>query len=129
MTVTQESYIFVLEQIWGELEEHEDLDEIKQWFLLNGSPPHAVNLTMGWLREMFGKRLISHNAEVEWAPNSLDLNPQISFYWDYSRPVSTMIKTIAPLKASITEKIQVITWEECSRVSATMYATFNSAFN
>ena len=127
MTVTQESYIFVLEQIWGELEEHEHLDDNKQWFELNGSPLHTVDFIMGWLREMFGKRLISQKAEVEWESSLLGQNPQISSYRVSSRPVSTRttLKTIVALKAAITKKTQVITQEECARVSASLHTTFN----
>jgi hypothetical protein len=96
VTVTKERYVPVLEQFWGELEEREDLDEEEQWFQQDGAPPHTANVTMAWLREKFGERLISRKAEVEWAPHSPDLNPQISSSGGSSRTTSTRV-TLAPL--------------------------------
>ena len=34
---------------------------------------------MKWLCEKFREHLISHKAEVEWAPNSSDQNPPLGF--------------------------------------------------
>ena len=55
----------------------------------DGTLPHTVNVTMAWLREKFGKRLLSLKAEVEWAPHSPDLNLQISSSRSSSRTTST----------------------------------------
>ena len=116
--MTKERYVPVLEQFWGELNKLEDLDEKEQWFQQDGAPPHTANVTMAWLREKFGKRLISRKAEVEWAPHSPDLNPPDFFLWGFLKDniYQDNPLTIAALKAAITEKIQTITQEECDRV-------------
>ena len=118
VTVTKERYVPVLEQFWGELDKHEDLDEKEQWFQQDGAPPHTANVTMAWLREKFGKRLISRKAEVEWAPHSPELNPPDLFLWGFLKDniYQDNPLNIAALKAAITEKIQAITQEECERV-------------
>ena len=38
-----------------------------------------TNVTMAWLREKFGERLINYKAEVKWVLYSSDLNPQDFF--------------------------------------------------
>ena len=43
--MTKERYVSVLEQFWGELDKHEDLDEKEQWFQQDGAPPHTANVT------------------------------------------------------------------------------------
>ena len=115
--MTKERYVPVLEQFWGEPNKREDLDEEAQWFQQDGAPPHTANVTMAWLRENFGKRLISCKAEVEWAPHSPDLNPPDFFLWGFLKDniYQDNPLTIAALKAAITEKIQAIT-QECERV-------------
>ena len=61
--------------------ECEDIDEEEQWFQQDGASPHNANVTMAWLREKFGERLICHKAEVKWAPHSPDLNLRDFVLW------------------------------------------------
>lgn len=108
---------------WGDLKEHEDLDEEEQWFRQDGAPSHTANVIMAWLYERFVECLISCIAELEWAPHLTDLNPQISSSGGSTRATP---HAIASLKWAITEKIQAIIQEECACVINNF--ALNSAF-
>lgn len=44
------------------------------WFQQDGATAHTAKALMNILKEMFGDRLISHRADIEWSPRSSDLN-------------------------------------------------------
>ena len=104
------------EQICRELEEREELDEEEQWFQQNDAPPHTTYVTMAWFREKFGEHLISCKAEMECAPQPPDQNPPDFFFWGFLKDniYRCNTRTIAASKATLTEKIQAITREECA---------------
>ena len=52
----------------------------KFWFQQDGTSSHTSKLSQNWLKENFGRRVISLKTDIEWAPHSLDLSPQISSF-------------------------------------------------
>ena len=78
VTATKDRYILGPELFWGELEEHENLDEKENLLQQDGAPSHTANITMTWFYEKYQEGLISCKAEVEWTSHSSDLPPSIS---------------------------------------------------
>ena len=76
-TVNTERYVAVLRKFWTSLGRRRGIYRDDQWFQQDGATPHTSNHTLDWLRERFQERLISRKCDVEWAPHSPDLNPQI----------------------------------------------------
>jgi len=77
--VNSKAYIEVLKTFKTALtRQHLDLRE--QIFMQDGATPHTSRISMDWLSENFGPRVISKNAEFEWAPYSPDLNPLDFFF-------------------------------------------------
>ena len=77
------------------------------------------NYTLDWLRERFQERPISRKCDVEWAPQSPDLNPPDFYLWGYLKDsvYQNNPQTIGELKAAIAAKIREIPREECVRVT------------
>ena len=67
----------VLNKYWASLGRWRGVLRASQWFQQDGATPHTANETLAWLRQRFEERLISRRCDVEWAPHSPDLNPQI----------------------------------------------------
>ena len=117
VTVRKEPYVKIIELFWEELGER-DVDKDEQWFQQDGAPPHTANITMDWLKDHFGERLISRRANTEWSPHSPDLNPPDFFLWGFLKDkiYQNNPQTIQALKTAITANIQTISQDECVRV-------------
>ena len=81
VTVNGERYREVLSRI------NEDLNQLYtpnqkrlQWFQHDGATSYTAHATMAHLRSLFGNRIRSLHAELEWSPNSPDLAPR-DFFW------------------------------------------------
>lgn len=77
------------------------------WFQQDGATAHTARATMTILRELFGDRLISKNADFPWPPRSPDLTAPDFFLWGYlkGRVYINKPKTIRELKKNIREEI------------------------
>ena len=89
-----------------------------QWSQQDGATPHTAKETLAWLRQMFEERLICRRCDVEWAPHSPDLNPQIFICRVSSQTMYTweISQTIEELKTAITSNIRSIPKDECVKV-------------
>ena len=82
VTVNGERYREVLNRI------NEDLNQLYTpnrkrflWFQQDGATPHTAQATMAHLRTLFGNKIWSLQAELEWSPHSPDLAPLDFFFW------------------------------------------------
>lgn len=77
----QQKYREIIRKTVQELKERLGSDFETCWFQQHGAPPHTARATISYLNELFSGRLIAKNAEFEWPPNSLDLNPLDYWFW------------------------------------------------
>ena len=80
VTVTKKRYVEVLKTFKSELQTFFSSLMSKFWFKQDGASSHTSNLSRDWLKENFGGRVISLKTDMEWAPFSPDLSPQIFFF-------------------------------------------------
>ena len=75
LTVTVERYRQVLRKFWAALQ-RKCVDTINgQWLQQDGAPAHAFTVTMKWLQERFGERIIARCTSFTWPPRSPYLTP------------------------------------------------------
>ena len=117
-TVNTERYVDVVRQFLAELRRRRDVTMALTWYQQDGATPHTSNLTLDFLRGVFGGRLISRRADHEWSPHSPDLSPLDFFLWGYlkNRVYGTTPTTLEELKNSVTQHIQDISIEICQNV-------------
>ena len=51
------------------------------WFQQDGARCHTSNLSLEWIREKFGTRVISGNTEIPWPARSPDKAPCDYYLW------------------------------------------------
>ena len=75
-------------------------------------------MSRNWLKEHFGKRVISRYAEFEWASHSPDLSPPDFYLWGYlkSKVYANKPRTISELKVAIRDEIRAIPRSVCKDV-------------
>ena len=78
-SITQANYRDVICKSCREPGQHRE----SAWLQQDGAPPHTAKLTMVFLRDQFGDRLISKGAEFQWAPHSPDLGVLDFSLWGY----------------------------------------------
>ena len=88
------------------------------WFQQDGASPHTSHMSRNWLKEHFGKRVISCYAEFEWASHSPDLSPPDFYLWGYlkSKVYANKPRTISELKVAIRDEIRAIPRSVCKDV-------------
>lgn len=118
VTVTKERYVEVLEDYWKELKSLYPSLMSKFWFQQDGASPHTSHLSRDWLRDHFGKRVVSLKTDFEWAPHSPDLSPPDFFLWGYlkDKVYANKPRTISQLKVNIREEIRAIQRPVCKSV-------------
>ena len=104
-SVTKERYVQVLEQFWNELGWRR-INRQHMWFQQDGATPHTANLSLAWLQDRFGNRIISQRMAVEWAAHSPDLTPLDFFLWGHlkNNVYTTRPQTIYQLQQNIAER-------------------------
>ena len=75
LTVTQVNYRNILDKFCAALGQYRQ----DAWLQQDGAPPHTARLTMAYLQDRFGDRLISKGAEFQWVSHSPDFSVLISF--------------------------------------------------
>ena len=81
VTVNGERYREVLNRINENLNQlHTPNQKRFQWYQQDGATPHTAHATMAPLRILFGNRIWSLQAELEWSPHSPDLSPLDFFF-------------------------------------------------
>ncbi|GFU60068.1 putative DD41D transposase [Trichonephila clavipes] len=71
-----------------ELNNH-DVQEL--WFQQDGATCHTARVTIDFLKDTFGDRLISRFGPVNWPPRSCDLIPLDYFLWGYVKSLCMLI--------------------------------------
>lgn len=86
----------------------EDTPEV--WWQQDGATAHTSGPTMELLRQIFGRRIISRNSEINWPSRSPDLTAPDFFLWGYlkDRVYHNKPRTIQQFKANIREEIKNI---------------------
>ena len=86
----------------------------------DGATAHTARVSMKWLEDNFGDRVISKNAAFPWAPYSPDLNPLDFFLWGYlkSRVFRHNPQTVEDLKTAVQNEARGIDAPLCNRVIA-----------
>lgn len=79
-TVNGERYRSMLRDFLKPQLEENEMEDI--WFQQDGAPAHTSAVTMDLLKEFFGNRIISKNAEIAWPPRSPDLTAPDFFCGD-----------------------------------------------
>lgn len=118
VNVTTDSYGKVLRKFWAALQRRRQ--SATAWFQQDGATPHTSGLTMEWLGERFGNRIISRRSHHDWAPHSPDLNPLDFFVWGH---IKGQIHThehqdLNELKASVVQAVRTIDGDMCKRAIA-----------
>lgn len=119
LTVNSERYLAMLKKYYiPALRRHREQDQII--FQQDGAPPHAANIVVNWLEEMFNDRVISRRCDNFWPPYSPDLNPCDFYLWGYlkSRVYSDPIpKTCEELKKNIRRELRRINVDTLGKVT------------
>ena len=50
-------------------------EQVRMWYLHDGTPPHFARLVTEWLNNHFSNQWVGRNDPVAWPPPSYDLNP------------------------------------------------------
>ncbi|KFM61439.1 hypothetical protein X975_20872, partial [Stegodyphus mimosarum] len=93
-------------------------DTAEVWWQQDGATAHTARQTMQLLRDMFGERLISRNADFNWPANSPDLTVPDFFLWGYLKNCvySTKPRNIQELKENIRTEIRALEPDTLIRV-------------
>ena len=105
-----ERYVEVLDKFWDELQSLYPAKMGYFWFQQDGASPHTSHFYRNWLKEYFGKGVISRFAEVEWASHSPDLSTPDFYLWGYlkSKVYANKPRTISELKLAIRDEIKYV---------------------
>ena len=121
-TVTTDRYISDLNKFLKELRRAGggagDGDQGSWWFQQDGASPHTAKLTLAWLQEHFGDRVISRKTSHPWPPHSPDLTPLDFFLWGYlkSKVYQGDPQNLTELKRAIKKEVRGISRETCAKV-------------
>ena len=120
LTVTQVNYRNILDKFCAALGQYRQ----DAWLQQDGAPPHTARLTMAYLQDRFGDRLISKGAEFQWAPHSQDLSVLDFFLWGYAKyeVYKENPQDIPQLKDAIASFIGSIPADMCARAIANFRA-------
>jgi len=115
VTVTAERYVKVMTKFWSALQRKRPNN--RDWFMQDGAPPHTANLSLNWLQDHFGNRVISKKADHAWSPHSPDLNPLDYYLWGHLKSLvyTQRYENVAQLKEGIRAAARSVTNEHCER--------------
>ena len=119
VTVTKERYLRCLERFWQELSGLQGTHLEDFWFQQDGAAPHTSKISLEWLAEHFGEKIISRKTSIPWPARSPDLTPLDFFLWGYlkARVYEKSPENITQLKKAITQEVRRISPETCARVT------------
>lgn len=87
------------------------------WWMQDGCPAHHTQENLLQLRRIFGRRVISIGARIEWPPRSPDLNPLDFFFWGHlkSQVYRNPLENLPQLEQRIEDAILTVTPEMLAR--------------
>ena len=118
INLTKERYVQTLQKFVNELDERFPRWKNRAWLQQDGASSHTAKVSLDWLAQNFGKRVISLKAKLEWAPHSPDLSPLDFFLWGYlkSRVYNPKPASLEELKLRISEEMKAIQPSVCHSV-------------
>lgn len=108
-TLSSTKYIHMLDtKVIPELKRRLGRDFDSCWWQQDGASCHTAGPTLQYLQSIFGNRIISNKAAVEWPPYSPDLNPLDYWFWSELKSLigEKDPKTIAEVKQLAVEICQ-----------------------
>ena len=132
ITVNGECYREVLNRI------NEDLNQLYTpnqkrflWFQQDGATPHTPHATIANLRTLFGNRIWSLQAELEWSLHSPDLAPLDFFLGGTAKAevYKEKPRSLRQLKQAVEAFAQSVTTDTCRRVIENFAIRINACAN
>jgi len=132
VTVNVERYREILNRI------NEDLNQLytpNQKRLLrfqqDGATPRTAHATIAHLRTLFGNKIWSLQAELEWSLHSLDLAPLDFFFWGVAKAEVYKEKScsLRQLKQAVESFTQSVTTDTCRCVVENFAVRINTCAN
>ena len=101
------------------------------WFQQDGATPHTAHATMAHLRTLFGNRIWSLQAELEWSLHYPDLAPIDFFFWDAAKAEVYKEKfcSLRQLKQAVESFTQSVTTDTCCRMIENFAVCINACAN
>ena len=122
----------VLNRINGDLNQLYTPNQKKLlWFQQDGATPHAAHATMAHLRTLFGNRIWSLQAELEWSPHSPDIASLDFFFWGAAKAEVYKEKpcSLIQLKQAVESFTQSVTTDIFRRVIENFAVRINAIAN
>ena len=101
------------------------------WVEQDGAILHTAHATMAHLRTLFGNRIWSLQAELEWSPHSPDLAPLDFFFWGTAKAEVYKEKPccLRLLKQAVEAFAQSVTTDTCRHVIESFAVRINACVN
>ena len=101
------------------------------WFQQDGATPHTAHATMAHLRALFGNRIWSVLAKLEWSPHSPDLAPLDLLFWGAAKGEVYEEKpcSLRQLKQAVESFTQSVTTDTRRRVIENFAVRINACAN
>ena len=114
-TVNKERYVDILN--WIALQRvSPGADQLR--FKQDGATPHTTRVTLQWLEERFGTRLISRGTHTPRPAHSPDLTPLDFYLWGFLKSIvyEEDPKSLTGLKTAIRRAVRSVPAAMCARV-------------
>ena len=132
VSVNRERYREVLNQFYEDLNQLYTPNQKRfLWFQQDGATPHTSLATLSHLRALFGNRIWSLQAELEWSPHSPDLAPLDFFFWGAAKAVvyKENPSSLRQLKQAVEAFTQSVTTDTCRLVIENFAVRINACAN
>lgn len=82
----------------------------RYWFQQDGARCHTSNLSLEWLRQKFGNRIISGNTDIPWPARSPDESPLDYFLWGIAETEVRRVKpkSLKELKTVVSDFVECL---------------------
>ena len=82
----------------------------RYWFQQDGARCHTSNLSLEWLRQKFGNRIISGNTDIPWPARSPDESPLDYFLWGIAETEVRRVKpkSLEELKTVVSDFVECL---------------------
>lgn len=87
------------------------------WFQQDGASSHSAQLSLQFLRQIFGSRVISLKTSFEWPPHSPDCNPLDYWFWSFMKTIliGYEVETLEDFKLCIPLACSSISVDDCKK--------------
>ena len=115
-TVNRERYVDILKRFWVALQRGSPGAD-RLWFQQDGATPHTARVTLRWLEERFGTRLISRGTDTPRPAHSPDLTPLDFYLWGFLKSIVCKedTKSLTELKTAIRRALWLVSAAMCAR--------------